>query len=616
MIRKYRFVIAVLLALCLAAPALYAGSAEGAVTDAQGFTYESANGSLTITGYTGTETTLAIPADSDGVPVTAIGDYAFYQNASLVSVTIPQGVTAIGEGAFFYCSKLTSVTVPDSLLSIGDGAFYLCSSLAGFDFPSGVTRIGAYAFNQCSALASVFFPAAVAEIGSAAFANCIGIRAFSVDEGNPYYMQSAGVLYDKSMTTLTAYPAGAAETSFTVPDSVTALGDAAFMGSILVSVTLPEGLTSIGVSTFNYNYRLESAKMPESLTEIGAFAFNSCNSLKEAVIPANVAYIGESAFETCSSLAAITVAPKNASYYSLDGVLFETASAMLHTYPAGRLTARYDIPEGTLMIGPSAFYAGSLPAVTIPSGVTQIGAYAFGGCAGFTSVTIPDTVTVLDDRAFSNCTNLASISLPESVTTIGEDVFINDAALTLSGMTGSYAEIYANQNAIAFSSLGEAQEKVQAKDLYSAFAGEQAEDLYGSAFDASMFLARPTLINVWATWCGPCVGEIPSLVKLAGEYAGRINIVGIQLDAVLDDMTRDEDAIAGARKLFEDAGYTYPSLIPTQSLTDLVNEMNVSGIPTTWFVGTDGRLVMEEVGSKDLDGWRTAIDDFLASQGL
>ena len=71
------------------------------------------------TGYTN----IAIPAAYNGLPVTSIGEDAFYNCSSLTSVTIPNSVTSIGRGAFSYCNSLTSITIPDSVTSIGRDAF-------------------------------------------------------------------------------------------------------------------------------------------------------------------------------------------------------------------------------------------------------------------------------------------------------------------------------------------------------------------------------------------------------------------------------------------------------------------------------------------------------------
>ena len=112
------------------------------------FEYSSNGTAITITRYTGSNTTLVIPSMIDGLPVVAIGDYAFLDCPSLKSVTIPDSITYIGDGAFEECSALTSVTIGDGVTYIGSYAFSDCYALTSVTFtgdaPSSVARSWAY----------------------------------------------------------------------------------------------------------------------------------------------------------------------------------------------------------------------------------------------------------------------------------------------------------------------------------------------------------------------------------------------------------------------------------------------------------------------------------------
>src|ERR1019366_6238186 len=99
-----------------------------AVVQAQ-YTDATNNGTITITGYTGSGGAVTIPDTINGLPVTSIGSYAFQNYTSLTSVTIPNSVTNIGRNAFQGCTRLTSVTIGNSVTSIGNYAFYYCYSL-------------------------------------------------------------------------------------------------------------------------------------------------------------------------------------------------------------------------------------------------------------------------------------------------------------------------------------------------------------------------------------------------------------------------------------------------------------------------------------------------------
>ncbi len=105
--------------------------------------------------------------------VTAIGDYAFCENKSLASASMPS-VTTIGYAAFFNCSSLTLIEMP-AVVTIGNEAFSFCSSLASVYMPQ-VETLSNYAFNTCQALTSVYIPASCTSIGSNPFVRCTGLK--------------------------------------------------------------------------------------------------------------------------------------------------------------------------------------------------------------------------------------------------------------------------------------------------------------------------------------------------------------------------------------------------------------------------------------------------------
>jgi hypothetical protein len=173
---------------------------------ADGFAFETVDGkSVTVTKYSGNAELVHIPGRIQGLPVTAIGDSAFAGCNSLADLTIPSSVTSIGDKAFLGCRNLYSVTIPSSVTSIGDGAFIGCSSL-------------------------------------------MSIR---VDSLNPAYAGIDGVLFDKTVRTLIAYPVDKNTETYIIPSSVTAIGNSAFAycGS-LTGITIPSSVTSIGDNAF------------------------------------------------------------------------------------------------------------------------------------------------------------------------------------------------------------------------------------------------------------------------------------------------------------------------------------------------------------------------------
>jgi hypothetical protein len=460
------------------APALFAQNAGD-------FQTELTNGQVAIIGYSGSAEDVRIPDRINGRPVMSIGDEAFAW-APLTSVTIPNSVTSIGDFAF-YETPLTSVTIPNSVTSIGDGAF-AWAPLTSVTIPNSVTSIGEGAFADTS-LTSVTIPNSVRYIGDGAFVGCSSLTTITADVRSSSFSSADGVLFSKDMKTLVAYPGGKSPhytipdsvtsignfafaetsltsvripnsvisigdgafyetplTSVTIPDSVTSIGYSAFAGASLTSVTIPNSVTSIGEDTFHgtsltsvtipnsvtsigdrafYETPLTSVTIPDSVTFIGEWAFAE-TPLTRVTIPNSVTSIGEGAFVDCSRLTTITVGVQNASFSSVDDILFSKDMKTLVVYP-GRKSPNYSIPNSVTSIGDYAFYGTGLTSITIPDSVTSIGDYAFYGTS-LTSVTIPDSVTSIGAYAFS-WMPLTNITIPNSVTSIGNFAFA-DTSLT------------------------------------------------------------------------------------------------------------------------------------------------------------------------------------------
>lgn len=388
------------------------------------------DGTAEITGYMGTATEITIPDELDGYTVTSIGENAFGNRSNLKSVNIPDSVTSIGDKAFYNCTSLTGVVIPAKVIGIGNKAFYNCTSITSITFSANVTSIYYESFSFCSSLESVVLGKGVSSINSFSglFYYCSSII---VDDDNEYYSSLDGVLYNKDRTELIKYPKGKADKSFTIPDSVTNIGDSAFSDcTSLVSITIPGSVTSIGDEAFSRCTSLTSITFSANVTYISYEAFSDCSSLENVVLGKGVSSINSfsTPFSYCSS---IIVDDENQNYSSIDGVLYNKDKTALIKYPPKKADKSFNIPDGVTSINDYIFSnCTSLTSVTIPDSVTRIGDRAFYRCNKLENLTIGNGVTNIGDLAFYECRSLKSMIIPDGVTKIGKSTFYECASLT------------------------------------------------------------------------------------------------------------------------------------------------------------------------------------------
>lgn len=340
-------------------------------------------------------TEVVIPSEIEGVPVTSIGKWSFYDCRSLTSVTIPDSVTSIAYRAFHQCSSLTEINIPDSVTSISESAFAGCTSLTSITLPDSVISIDRYAFKGCSSLTSINIPDSVTKIYKGAFSDTPWLEEKRKE--NPFVIVN-NILIDAQTCT----------GDVIIPDSVTSIGNSVFRGCT--------GLTSI--------------TLPDSVTTIGYEAFHSCENLASINIPDSVTSIGDSAFFGTAWLEAKR---KENPLVIVNNILIDGKAC------EGDIV----IPNGVTNIQSYTFYSCvSLKSVTIPNSVTTIGYNAFLGCESLASINIPDSLTSIGYNAFYGCSSLTSITIPDSVTYIGHSTFHDCSSLTSITILNPDCEIY------------------------------------------------------------------------------------------------------------------------------------------------------------------------------
>ncbi len=415
--------------------------------------------------------------------VTNIGEYAFYDLSYLTNITIPNGVTSIGKDAFYKCASLTSVVIPDSVTSIeipfytscivsynhpsfstvdgvlfnkdgtclinypivktssvytipnsvtkiDDNAFANCSNLTSVTIPNSVTSMGVGAFYRCSGLQNVIIPNSLTSINDGTFYGCSGMTSITI----PGSVTSIGIEAFEECTNLT---------NVTIPNSVISIGRGAFYGcSGMMSITIPDSMTSIGIEAFSECTSLPSVTIPNSVTSIGHAAFYDCYNLTNVTLPDNVeTTIGEAVFMYCSSLTDIVI-PNGV--HSIDNYMF---------YGCSSLTA-VTIPKAVTYLGENVFVAcDQLTLVDcFPGSVAHT--YAMENNIPFTLMNVlnfrlPTQTTSIESEAFADLPDLLGVYIPSGCTDIATDAF-GDAEVVIYGITGSFAETFAEQKGYPF----------------------------------------------------------------------------------------------------------------------------------------------------------------------
>ncbi len=231
--------------------------------------------------------------------------------------------------------------------------------------------------------------------------------------------------------------------SVSIADSVKRFGKQAFYQcTALTDLPIPDSVTDIGLDVFNETPWLEAKQNEDPLVIVNSILVDGRTCTGEVTIPDGVTRIGEYAFYLAKTMTDVHIP---------SSVTSIAAGAFSGCWELKSVT----VPNGVTAIEGAAFArCGALTSVKIPNSVTSIGASSFFSCTSLKSVILPDSVTSIGVTAFEDCTALESITIPAGVSDISEWAFVNCKKLTIKGYSGSYAETYAAEKEIPFSSLG------------------------------------------------------------------------------------------------------------------------------------------------------------------
>ena len=409
--------------------------------------------------------------------VTSIGERSFADCTNLQEVKISDTVTSIGVESFTDCANLEKVNLSKNLKSIGNRAFAKCTKIEKINLPKSLTEVDTYwsnwwyPFDGCSNLKEIEFEEGITQIPTGIFGNTglenvkmpdtvtsIGERSFAD------CTKLEKIIFSEKIETINgrAFAGCTSLKSISLPDSITSMGTEIFEGctslssvklpnkcvnitsstfegcTSLTEITLPDTVTTIQDHAFKNCTALKTINWSKSITDIQSYAFENCDALTKLNIPNTVTNIGEGAFYDCGGFTDIAV-PN--SVKTLGSRAFENCDALV----------KVSIPDSVTSMGEKTFYdCDALTDVKLGTGITQIPTSCFEHCDVLPSVILPYRVSKVGDNAFKNCVALTEITIPRATTAISTSVFSYPAKMTIYGISGTYAETFANQQGMKF----------------------------------------------------------------------------------------------------------------------------------------------------------------------
>lgn len=442
-----------------------------------------ANGVLTgVSGLSGSDITVEIPSEVNGITVTEIGKDVFKDNKNVGRLIIPDSVTKLGYRMCSGCTALNEVRLPAGLTVIPDEAFDGCSSLRTVNFPDtlkeirsdafcgtdltefiapdSLTNVWSYAFKDCAALSAVELKN-VRSVGDGAFGNCTALRSirlsdkmtelsdhifdgcssladidmpdnpiavsFSVFNGTAYYNEPSnwenGVLYVDGYL-IAVSKDFAPLTEYTVKDGTIVIADDAFSGvdysSKLKKMTLPTGLYRIGQYAFSKLFSLTEINIPDTVRSIGYGAFSGTGYDADTNYIDGGLYIGNW-LVAVNNVAMTSFTVQEGTVGVADG-----KDTSLFPTRAQKITV-LELPSSLRYIGSRSFARLRITELRLPSELQTLGNGAFASCSALNTVNLGDCsgLESIGEKAFSEAA-ISEITIPESEVSVGELVFNNN----------------------------------------------------------------------------------------------------------------------------------------------------------------------------------------------
>ena len=522
--------------------------------------------------------------------VTTIGNSAFFNCRNLTTVTGMKNVTKIGSNAFYNCSNLVNIKLPENLAEIGAWAFYNCSQLK-VDLPGNIVKIGVGTFENCKSLTEITIPKSLTECDWRIFSGCSNLKT---------------IKFEKGITTIPANLFYGADTiwfdgleEIDIPETVTTIGNSAFFNCRnLTTVTGMKNVTKIGDNAFYNCSNLKEITIPNTVESMGTSIFYGCTSLKSVVLPNKRVNITGSTFYNCSSLESITLPDtveyiRNNAFYgcsSLKKIVWSKSIKEIenNAFKGCSSLTEIIIPDGVTSIGSNAFQnCTSLASVQIPNSVTSLGTYIFDGCSSLTDVALGKGLTTIPSYMFSNCESLKNIKIPYNVATIGSYAFLNDTAFTeitiprkttainsnafsypgklnIYGISGTYAETFANENNIKFTNrevnaskveLNESQITLNKGDTYNLIMSVTPDDFT----DAVTWKSTDTdVVTVTETGVIKAVGTGTATIKLTVGNVSTLCRITVLQPVTSISLDRSSISLDSADN-YQLSAYIYPS---------------------------------------------------------